>query len=747
MKRFHLLLLLVTLLTQLLHAENGYDLWLRYKPVQQKALAKQYSRASSKMLFAEDSKPADCPKHIAADKTTVTDCRDCTGYTTMQAAADEFVKGIEGITGSTPTACTTPADGTFIAGTLTSLAPYLSRFNSTSPLPALTLASRGKEAFTLTTGKIDGKRVTLLAANTETGVLYGVFHYLRLLQTEKPVDNLSVVEEPRLNYRMLNHWDNLNGTIERGYAGYSLWDWERLPHYKSQRYTDYARANASIGINGTVLNNVNAQAKSLRHDWLVKAAGLADSFRPYGIRVYLTAKFSAPKEIGGLPTANPHDPRVRQWWKDKVKEIYTLIPDFGGFLVKANSEGQPGPQDYGCSHAEGANMLAEALEPFGGVLFWRAFVYQNERHIDRVVTGYNEFKPLDGEFNSNVFVQPKNGAIDFQPREPFHPLFGAMPRTNLAMEVQITQENLGHAGHLVYLGTLFEETLKSITYADGKGLSVAQILMNSGKTPGMSGLAGVPNIGSDINWTGHLFGQANWYVFGCLAWNPEDSAERIADEWIRLTFSNAPEVVAPIKQMMMMSREAYVHYTMPLGLNHIMNFGSHNGPEPWHHDPSWSAYDYHKVTADSIGVDRTDRGSGAARQYHKPVADRFNSLETCPEEYLLWFHRLPFTYRMKSGNTLWEEIALNYQKGVDEVGDMQRLWDEVAGKIDNERFNHVKSLLRFQQREAEWWRDACLSFFGSYSGMPLPEGVPAPPHSLDYYKRIPFPNDWNGYYE
>ena len=707
-------------------AETGYDLWLRYVPVEDAGLSRAYKKAHRNLIF------------------------DAPSSTTLTAAKDELERGLKGMIGECPTVGSIgsgsvlgPEKGSISDGSLV----IVSADRAGGYIPYISLDECGTEGYRIISCKVKGKKVNVIAANSDKGILYGVFHYLRLMQSGQDISHLDILETPALTYRVLNHWDNLDGTIERGYAGYSLWDWERLPSHKQDRYIDYARANASIGINGVVLNNVNAKAKSLRRDWIVKASGLAEAFRPYGIRIYLTAKFSAPKEIGGLSTANPRDPEVRKWWKDKAREIYSIIPDFGGFLVKANSEGQPGPQDYGCTHAEGANILAEALEPYGGVVFWRAFVYQNERHIDRVVTGYNEFKPLDGKFNRNVFVQPKNGPIDFQPREPFHPLFGGMPDTPLCMEVQITQENLGHAGHLVYLGTLFEETLKSDTHADGEGSTVSKILRGYGKTHGMSAIAGVPNIGSDLNWTGHLFGQANWYAFGRMAWNPEISSGDVADEWIAMTFSTSPQVAAPIKQIMMMSRETYVDYTMPLGLNHIMNFASHNGPEPWHHDPSWTAYDYHRVTHDSIGVDRTHHGSGATRQYHAPLSDTFDSLETCPDEYLLWFHRLPFTYVMKSGRTLWDEMVTHYYSGVAGVREMQRLWAQLDGQIDRQRYNHVASLLEYQEREAIWWCDACVLFFQSYCGLPIPDGLEPPAHKLDYYKRIPFPHDWDGYYD
>lgn len=711
-----ILLLLLLLCTQGLYAESGYRLWLRYQPVEDSSLCEAYRRQNRKVMFPGEAE-------------------------SLAAARWELEQGLSGLLDLAYTEVDKVEEHTLIVGTPVML-PLL-RTQSFYP----EIRGLGEEGYMILSCKIEGKEVTVITAGTDTGILYGVFRYLRIMQTHQPLEKLAIKEVPKLKYRVLNHWDNLNGTVERGYAGYSIWNWERLPAYKEQRYTDYARANASIGINGAVLNNVNAQAKSLRTDWLVKTSGLADVFRPYGIRVYLTAKFSAPKEIGGLKTADPNDPRVRQWWKDKVKEIYSLIPDFGGFLVKANSEGQPGPQDYGCSHADGANMLADALEPYGGVVFWRAFVYKNERHIDRVVNGYNEFKPIDGQFRKNVFVQPKNGPIDFQPREPFHPLFGGMPNTPLSLEFQITQENLGHAGHLVYLGTLFEETLQSDTYEHGKGSTVSKVLQNYQKTHGISGIAGVPNIGTDLNWTGHLFGQANWYAFGRLAWDPDMSSASIAEDWARMTFSNDGQVVAPVLKLMLMSRETYVNYTMPLGLNHIMNYDTHNGPEPWHDDPVWTAFDYHKITKDSIGVNRTARGTGATKQYHSPVCKRFDDIGTCPQEYLLWFHRVPWNYKLSSGKTLWDELVLHYYKGVDEVRQMQKIWSGLEGKIDSERFEHVSSLLRYQEQEAMWWRDGCLLFFREYSGMPIPPELEQPGHTLKYYKTIPFPYDWKGKYE
>ncbi|MDU1890099.1 MAG: alpha-glucuronidase family glycosyl hydrolase [Dysgonomonas sp.] len=706
-----ILILLLLFSTAILSAENGYDLWLRYKKIENQTLYNNYREAVSEIVFPAKSERLSAAKHELE--------------LGLRGLLDIGLKDVNQISNKGLVI------GTPESSELISKSSYVNEINNLD-----------EEGYIIYTTTIKGKPAILISGKSDIGTLYGVFHFLRLLQTNQPISNLKIKEEPKLQLRVLNHWDNLNGTIERGYAGYTLWDWARLPHYKSPRYTDYARANASIGINGAVLNNVNANAKSLRAEWLIKAAALADAFRPYGIRVYLTARFSAPKEIGGLKTANPFDPEVRQWWKDKVKEIYEYIPDFGGFLVKANSEGQPGPQDYGRTHADGANMMAEALEAYGGVVFWRAFVYQNERHIDRVINGYDEFKPLDGAFHKNVFVQPKNGPIDFQPREPFHPLFGAMPQTALSLEFQITQENLGHAGHLVYLGSLFEETLQSDTYEHGKGSTVSKVLQSYKKTHGISAIAGVPNTGTDINWTGHLFGQANWHAFGRLAWNPDMTSKDMSEEWIRMTFSNNEKVIEPIQKIMLMSREAAVNYMTPLGLNHIMNYNTHNGPEPWHHDPVWSAFDYHKVSEDGIGVNRTHTGSNAVGQYHKPLSDELNDIKTCPPQFLLWFHRVAWDYKMPSGSTLWNEMVEHYYRGVEEVHQMQSIWNSIENDIDKDRFTHVQSLLKLQEEEAIWWRDGCLLFFQQYSKRPIPAKYEQPKHSLNYYMKIPYPYNW-----
>ena len=701
----------------MLHAENGYDLWLRYQKVDNSQLLNSYSKTLAKLNFPVNS-------------------------ATLTEAKNELQQGLDGLLDTNLPETDGISKGTLLVGT-----PASSKVLSGIHAITNEISGLGNEGFLIKTLKVNGTPCTVIAARKDMGVMYGVFHFLRLLQTQSDIKELNITQVPKLQRRMLNHWDNLNGTIERGYAGYTLWDWQRLPGYIDPRYRDYARANASIGINGTVLNNVNANARSLTTEYLIKAAALADVFRPYGIRVYLTARFSAPKELRALNTADPLDPEVRQWWKDKVKEIYKYIPDFGGFLVKANSEGQPGPQDYKRTHADGANMMAEALEPYGGIVMWRAFVYENSRNVDRAGNGYEEFKPLDGKFNKNVFVQPKNGPIDFQPREPFHPLFGVMPQTPLMLEFQITQEYLGYATNLAYLGPLFEECLDADTYTKGKGTTVANVLEDYNRSHGISGIAGVANIGTDINWCGHLFGQSNWCAFGRMAWNPKLSSEEVADEWLRMTFNNNTSFVNPIKEMMQQSRETVVNYRNPLGLNHIMNFATHYGPGPWYKDPHWDAKDYHKADETGIGVDRTSKGSNVVNQYAKPLAEILENLNTCPQKDLLWFHHLPWDYKMPSGKILWDELVAYYYKGVEEVRGMRKLWDSMEGKIDAERFNHVKQLLKVQEDEAIWWRDGCVLYFQTFSKRPIPSQHEHPQHTLEYYKRIPFPYNWEGKYE
>lgn len=591
--------------------------------------------------------------------------------------------------------------------------------------------------------KKDGFRLAKnsIQANSELGILYGVYELLRQQQTNvKTASGLPV--NPSYDLRILNHWDNLDGTIERGYAGRSIFWRENDPFAVTENdkktWTEYARANASIGINGTVLNNVNASPAIIQQNYLRKVKIMADIFRPYGLKVYLSVNFSSPKILGGLPDSDPLNARVQQWWSEKAKEIYGLIPDFGGFLVKANSEGQPGPQDYGRTHAEGANMLAKALKPYGGIVMWRAFVYAPDSR-DRAKQAYSEFMPLDGKFDDNVIVQVKNGPIDFQPREPFTPLFGAMRKTPLMIEFQITQEYLGFSNHLVYLAPLFEECLRSETYSDGEGSTLAKITDGTLRPAAATAIAGVANIGRDANWTGHHFAQANWYAFGRLAWNDTLTAEQIADEWLRLTFSAEQDFINPIKKMMLASRETLVNYMMPLGLHHIFAEGHHYGPQPWLEKAGradWTSAYYHKADKSGIGFNRTVTGSNAVSQYYSPLKELFNDPRLCPDKYLLWFHHLPWTFKMENGNTLWDEICHRYDNGVKGARDFQMVWDTVEKYVDRQRFGEVQYKLKTQTKDAVWWKDACLLYFQTFSGMPIPYDIERPVHDLGELKQI-----------
>jgi alpha-glucuronidase len=684
-------------------------LWLRYHLVSNPALLTEYRAALSHIVMAT-------PSPI------------------LRSARAELARGLEGLLGRpVPVEARPLRDGAILAGTPTS-SELIAALAWTAEL-----SKAGAEGFMVRHAVVNGRRTLVIAANRDVGVLYGVFALLRQLQTHSSLREIDGVSAPKIQLRMLNHWDNLDRTVERGYAGASLWDWHKLPDYKAPRYRDYARANASLGINATALTNVNANALVLTPEYLAKVAALADVFREYGIRVFLTARFSAPIEIGGLATADPLDANVREWWKNKVAEIYRFVPDFGGFLVKANSEGQPGPQDYRRSHAEGANLLAEALTPHGGVVIWRAFVYSNEQPVDRIRQAYDEFKPLDGKFRDNVFVQVKNGPLDFQPREPFHPLFGGMPGTPLMMEFQITREYLGFATHLVYLGPLFEEVLDAETYAKGKGSSVARVIDGSLHGYTRTGIAGVANTGTDRNWSGSHFGQANWYAFGRLAWDHSLSSAQIAEEWIRLTFSNRADVIAPIKSMMMMSREAAVNYMTPLGLAHLMARNHHYGPGPWVSGgprADWTSVYYHRADTLGIGFDRSPTGSNAVAQYFSPLREHYGNRKTVPDSLLLWFHRVGWDERMRSGRTLWEELLHRYQTGVDSVRQMQKIWSTLQGKIDEERFHDVEAFLKIQEKEARWWRDASVLYFQTFSRRPLPAGYERPEHALEYYMSI-----------
>jgi alpha-glucuronidase len=686
--------------------ETGADLWLRYPKLPIPMRLAEYQAALKSVVAPSNA--------------------------TFDIAKAELVRGLSGLLGAEIQASTTVESGAVVVGTAGS--------DTIKDLPlASELAALGPEGYIVRAVDAGGKSIIAVAGNTEVGALYGTYALLRHLQTHSSLEGLSLKSSPRIQHRLLNHWDNLNRTVERGYAGQSLWDWNALPGTISQRYRDYARANASIGINGAVLTNVNADHQVLSASYISKVKALADVFRPYGIKVYLTARFSAPIQLGGLNTADPTNQQVQNWWKSKVDEIYAAIPDFGGFVVKANSEGQPGPQDYNRSHAQGANMLADAVGD-RGIVMWRAFVYSSGTPADRIKQAYDEFKPLDGEFRSNAMVQVKNGPLDFQPREPFHPLFGAMPKTPLVLELQITKEYLGMDTHLAYLGPLFEETLKADTYAKGPGSTVAKVIDGSLEGHTTSAIAGVSNIGTDTNWTGSHMNQANWYVFGRMAWDPEISSEAVAEEWVRQTFSNDPTVVTPVVQMMMLSREAVVNYMTPLGLAHIMGDDDHYGPEPWSNafadHPEWNPVYYHKADAAGIGFDRTPSGSNAVAQYASEVGSVFANRATVPDEFLLFFHHAGWEDKVSSGRTVWDELVHRYSQGVDEVDTMKKTWAALDKYIDAKRFGEVADFLQIQHYEARWWRDACLTYFATFSKKALSSGYAPAANNLSFYQSL-----------
>jgi alpha-glucuronidase len=710
-QRLGLFVLVVLLAPATTRAEDGYELWLRYPLVSDPSLLTQYRASISSLLVAGDS-------------------------VTARAIRDELGRGLRGLLGADVAAGRDALrDGVLVVGT-----PGTSALIARLTLVA-DLRTVGPEGFVIRSMRIDGRRATVIAANADIGVLYGAFRFLRLLQTHQRIDTLAIVEAPILQRRVLDHWDNLDGSVERGYAGASLWDWHKLPDYRSPRYVDYARANASLGINGAVLTNVNANATSLTAEYLAKAAALADVFRPYGLRVYLTARFSAPIEIGGLKTADPLAPDVQAWWARKAGEIYRIIPDFGGFLVKANSEGQPGPQDYQRSHADGANMLADAVAPYGGIVMWRAFVYSENDKEDRAKQAYTEFTRLDGTFRQNVLIQVKNGAVDFQPREPFHPLFGAMPQTPLMLELQVTKEYVGFATHLVYLAPLFEEVLDADTHRGPQGAAGIAGPAEAGHDvrQTVAGIAGVANTGTDRNWCGSVFACANWHAFGRLAWDPSLGAAELADEWLRMTFTNDASFVEPVKTMMLASRQAAVDYMTPLGLHHLMARGHHYGPGPWvsgGQRADWTSVYYHRADATGIGFDRTATGSNAVGQYAPAVRDLFGSPDRVPEDYLLWFHHVPWDRRMASGRMLWDELTVRYCRGVEAVRGMQATWRTLAGRIDAERYEETRAFLDIQAKEARWWRDASVLYFQTFSKRPIQDACGPPAETLEHYMAV-----------
>jgi alpha-glucuronidase len=694
----------IFLFVQAVRADDGYRLWLRYEPLPAASL--NVYRQQLKSIFVQGNSP------------------------TFEVIRNELRLACTGLLGA-PVFIGNTDDASVVIG-LPETSSLIRRQHWEAELKQL-----GPEGYRIRTLRAESRNVVVIAAATDVGALYGTFHFLRLLQTEQPLDRLQIDQRPALKLRLLNHWDNLDRSIERGYAGKSLWNWEELPERVDPRLTDYARANASIGINGAVLNNVNANAQILTAEYLAKVAAIANVFRPYGIRVYLSPRFSAPIELSGLRTADPLDPAVKEWWKQKTDEIYKLIPDFGGFLVKANSEGQPGPRTYGRTHVDGANMLAAAVAPHHGIVMWRAFVYDMKPDYDRAGAAYENLQPFDGKFAPNVLLQVKNGPIDFQPREPFHPLFGGMPRTQLMPELQITQEYLGFANHFVFLASMWREFLDSDTYARGRGSTVARVVDGSLYRQRLTGIAGVANTGTDRNWSGHHLLQANWYAFGRLAWNPRLSSKQIAQEWTTMTLTHDASAVATIVRLMIESHEAVVNYMTPLGLHHLFWGGHHYGPAPWwdkEKREDWNPIYYHKADAFGIGFDRTRTGSNTVSQYHLRVRQQFSDLQRCPEKFLLWFHHVSWDHKMKSGRTLWDELALHYQSGVDWVRKTRATWATLANAIDPERHAAITEKLAIQERDAVWWRDACLLYFQTFAKRPLPSGVEPSAKTLEAYR-------------
>ncbi len=581
-----------------------------------------------------------------------------------------------------------------------------------------------------------------ITSPSDAGLLYGAFHLLRLKSCGLQGDTL-LTEIPEHDFRLLNHWDNLDGTMERGYSGKSIF-WPQAQTADCSHVKEYARRCAAVGINGAVLNNVNASPKMLSAEILQQVKTYADILRPWGMKVYLSVNFSSPMVLDGLKTADPMDAQVQQWWQQKVKEIYKLVPDFGGFLVKANSEGQPGPMDFGRTHADGANMLARALKPFGGIVMWRAFVY-SPSDPDRAKQAYIEFKDLDGKFLDNVIVQIKNGPIDFQPREPYSPLFGAMPKTAEMAELQITQEYLGHANHICFLAPMWEEF-----FGDLKRYANYSMLM---QRQGLRAIAGVANVGTDENFCGNVMAQANWYAFGRLAWNSDLTSRTIAKEWLCQTFGSEAffqkktvggketSAFAAALQLMLQSRETVVDYMMPLGLHHIFAEGHHYGPQPWQNNPGqradWQCVYYHRADAKGVGFDRTQKtGSGATTQYPEAFGRMVENRNTCPDKYLLWFHHADWNSTCQSGRTLWTELCYHYQHGLEGVRQMQKLWEQAEGCVPDGIFNDIRQRLQTQARDAAWWKDACLLYFQTFSRQAFPDFVEPPTHTLDELKAV-----------
>lgn len=667
-------------------AEDGYDLWLRYRPITDDSLLSMYRQHVTEV--------------VVQGETLI-----------CGSVREELQRGLSGLLNKTiPVSAQITQAGAVVAG-CPDTSPLVAELGWNAELKAL-----GEEGFIIRSATVQDKSVMVIAGGSDRGMLYGTFRYLSLLQQHKDIASLNMSDRPVNKRRLLNHWDNWvpsnHGTIERGYAGATLWKWDELPDTIDPRYQDYARANASIGINGAVINNVNAQIQFIQTENLSKIAALANVFRRYGITLYLSVRYDSPIKAGGLSTADPLDEGVIQWWKEKVDEIYRHIPDLGGFLVKGDSEGQPGPLQYGRSHAQGANMLADILRPHGGIVMWRTFVYGIKNlSPDRVKQGYEVFKPLDGQFADNVIIQAKNGPLDFQVHEPVNPLFGQMPKTNTGIELQITQEYMGRNVALCWLIPQWKEIFVFDTHARGLGSTVNKILDGSLFNRNLSLIAGVANTGSDRNWTGHLLHQANWYGYGRLAWDPDLDAEMMAEAWVRMTFSNEQKVISVITDMLMNSWETFERYTSPVGLG-VMVGGDRISPMPT------KRQNYHRADKTGVGYDRTRGGSGYVDQYHTPVANRFNTLQTCPEELLLWFHHVPYTHQLKSGKTLLQTFYDSYRQGVKDVDAMIAEWKTLEGQIDQQRYTHGLERLQKQLKWAVIWRNTCIGYFSEVSGVP-----------------------------
>ena len=675
---------------------KGYNCWLSYHILENRQLREAYSKWASNIVVSK-----------ASDDTNI--------------ALNELRSGLKGILGLDASISSEPEQSSFI------YMGVLGRGNSIdSYVKYDEVIQIGSEGFIIKAVKVGNGESIVVAGTTIKGLLYGVFSLLRLLQTETVVEGILKIENPENQLRFINHWDNIDGSIERGYAGKSIFFTDNKITEDLDRIIDYARLLCSVGINSIVINNVNVhkfETMLITDRYLNDVATLAQIFRDYGIKVYLSANFASTIEIGGLATADPLDPQVRMWWKEKADEIYSLIPDFGGFLIKADSEFRPGPFTYGRTHADGANMLAEALEPYGGLVIWRCFVYNcmqdwRDRITDRARAAYDNFMPLDGLFKENVLLQIKNGPMDFQVREPVSPLFGGLRKTNQLLELQITQEYTGQQKHLCYLVPMWKEILDFDTMAQGKDTSVKKIISGSVFNNKSGGMAAVTNIGNDLNWTGHQMAQSNTYGYARLCWNPDLSSEQITDEWVRMTYSNNKKVVNTVKEMLMGSWRTYENYTSPLGIGWMVNPNHHYGPnvDGYEYD-KWGTY--HRANNKGIGVDRTVRsGTGYAGQYHNDVARVYENMEKCPEELLLFFHHVPYDYRLKSGETLIQYIYNTHFKGVEEVKELVNKWKSLKGLVSDEIFIHVSERLEGQLEHSKEWRDVINTYFYRKTGIP-----------------------------